>query len=911
MEKTPNNLLRHAREERGWSQSRLAEELGVEEQTVRSWERGTRFPSPRFRNRLCEVFGMTLEQLGLQRSQESPQSIDLPRDSSSPATIGTIDHDISPHPKRVFSHKQIDKNRKSMLKRVRSTWIDGVLEHSLHHAVFIALGLQEQPDALADPWRLQIQEIDKAPHPLPKGTHITQVYDEADGELLILGEPGAGKTTLLLELARDLLDRAEQDEKQHIPVIFNLSSWATNQQSLDEWLIEELFTKYRVPSKIGKEWIKTNQLIILLDGLDEVNEAVRSTCVQTINAYQKIDDFVSVVVCCRRREYFKQETRVALQQAVLLQPLTIEQVNDYLSSAGKQLKEVQKTFEEDVELYEIVKTPLMLDIVTLVYQGGVHPPTLFTTDSLEMRRQQIFAVYVQRMLSRRGTITHYTQKQTIQYLAWLAQEMQQHNQTEFYIERMQPDWIGNGRQLHHYQRTVIRIVMIIQCLVSGALAAWLKGGLKNGVVGSGNGILGLFGGGPGNSMMGWMSPGIGGGSQGGASLIIILGIVIWLVTILVGSPSLPLISPQAIWHGLLSGLLAGLKLGMIISILGIPFFAALGGLKHGILYGLGIGFFLGILVGLMHGLDTGLRYEQQPPKEIASFSDRLIDGLILGICAGLGFMVVELLLQVNHRSTLIYSSIVVLFFFFAYGFGGGTSLFSSLAKTIKPAEAVTWSWTHMSQALRENSMKSLIVALVTGISVSVVVASMSSLFFLNIDYGLHYGLVFGTISGLIVGIAAILTSMLKSGWSSTMLPEDQHTKPNEGISRSGRNALLGACFFAPIGGIASGLACAIGFGLVGQLSTWPIMGMAFALMLTIMFFVVFATAHGGIAWIEHYTLRGYLWHTGSIPMNYVRFLNSTSEYALIQKVGGGYMFTHRLMLEHFASIYKSSHNDLS
>jgi hypothetical protein len=122
---------------------------------------------------------------------------------------------------------------------------------------------------------------------------------------------------------------------------------------------------------------------------------------------------------------------------------------------------------------------------------------------------------------------------------------------------------------------------------------------------------------------------------------------------------------------------------------------------------------------------------------------------------------------------------------------------------------------------------------------------------------------------------------------------------------------LSASFFAPIGGIASGLACAIGFGLVGQLSTWSVMGMAFALMLAIMFFVIFATAHGGIAWIEHYTLRWYLWRAGSLPVNAVRFLNSASEYALMRKVGGGYMFTHRLVLEHFAGMYQSGHDDLS
>ena len=316
-------------------------------------------------------------------------------------------------------------------------------------------------------------------------------------------------------------------------------------------------------------------------------------------------------------------------------------------------------------------------------------------------------------------------------------------------------------------------------------------------------------------------------------------------------------------------------------------------------------------MGLMRGLDVGLRYEQQTPTERASFSDRLVDGLILGVCAGFGFMIVELLLQVSYRSTLIYSCIVVLFFLLAYGFGGGTGLFSSLTQeTIEPAEIVNWSWGHMFQAMGENSKKSLIVALITGISVSVVIASISSLFFLNISYGLHYGLVFGTISGLIVGIAAILTSMLKSGWSSTMLPENQHTKPNEGIARSGRNALLGACFFAPIGGIASGLACAIGFGLIGQLPKWPVMGLAFALMLAIMLFVIFVTAHGGIAWIEHYTLRGYLRHAGSLPLNAVRFLNSASEYALMRRIGGGYMFTHRLVLEHFARMYQSGQSEL-
>jgi len=77
-----------------------------------------------------------------------------------------------------------------------------------------------------------VQEVDRPAQPLPAGTSITEVYDGAGGALLILGEPGAGKTTLLLALARDLLIRAQADEREPIPVVFNLSSWAQKRAPL-------------------------------------------------------------------------------------------------------------------------------------------------------------------------------------------------------------------------------------------------------------------------------------------------------------------------------------------------------------------------------------------------------------------------------------------------------------------------------------------------------------------------------------------------------------------------------------------------------------------------------------------------------------------------------------------------------
>jgi predicted NACHT family NTPase len=90
----------------------------------------------------------------------------------------------------------------------------------------------------------------------------------------------------LLQLARDLIVRAEQDECfiEPVPVVFNLSTWSQDETLLG-WLATELSTKYQIPRRIGRPWLEQNRLLPLLDGLDEVNLADRIACVKAINAF--------------------------------------------------------------------------------------------------------------------------------------------------------------------------------------------------------------------------------------------------------------------------------------------------------------------------------------------------------------------------------------------------------------------------------------------------------------------------------------------------------------------------------------------------------------------------------------------------------------------------------------------------
>jgi hypothetical protein len=342
------------------------------------------------------------------------------------------------------------QNRGRLLKQVRMIWIKGLLENPLYQAAWIDLHFQEQHDALENPWRFQVQELDQEPCPLPVGTSIVDVYDEADGKLLILGEPGGGKTTLLLHLARTLLDRAEADEHLPMPVVFNLSSWAQKQESLAAWLVEELKIKYQVQYQVGQHWIKTNQVLPLLDGLDEVAVEVRAACAQAIIAYYR-DHLIladaSQVLCCRSEEYRALSLYLPLQRAVSILPLTDEQIYQYLSSAESQLEGLRQALHNDAELFELAHRPLILSIFTLAYQG-VNATELPTGLTQEHKIQQIFDSYVKRMLSRRRSLPSWMQQDD--FLFWLislAKYAYRRQQTVLSVEDLQPDWLS-----HKYQR---------------------------------------------------------------------------------------------------------------------------------------------------------------------------------------------------------------------------------------------------------------------------------------------------------------------------------------------------------------------------------------------------------------------------------------------------------------------------
>ena len=336
------------------------------------------------------------------------------------------------------------RNKRILLERVKQFWIEGVLEKSLYNMVLLDLGKERQVEAVEHPWERVLELPDQSRQSLPPDKKIGDIFNEMERALLILGEPGSGKTITLLELARDLISRVEDDEtfNQPIPVVFNLSTW-TNDEPFIDWLVAELTTKYQIPKRIGRHWLENDVLLPLLDGLDEVRPENRATCIEAINMFGKEFGLAGRVICSRLKEYTDLPMRLKLNGAICLQPLTSEQVDNYLEMAGPKLKTLHTALQGDNTLQNLAQFPLMLNIMSLAYQDGEALPAE-VADTVDERRKHLFDTYIERMFKRKGTGDKpYNDRQTTTWLVWLAQKMTGHDQTIFLIEQLQPSWLSS------------------------------------------------------------------------------------------------------------------------------------------------------------------------------------------------------------------------------------------------------------------------------------------------------------------------------------------------------------------------------------------------------------------------------------------------------------------------------------
>jgi hypothetical protein len=274
------------------------------------------------------------------------------------------------------------------------------------------------------------------------------------GRLMVLGEPGAGKSMLMVRLVLDLLARRVSGGP--VPVLASLASWnpADTAQDLHSWLSAQLTLDYpglsgAAPPGAGEgtraeALLAAGKILPILDGLDEIPDAVRGSAITRIN--DGLMPGEQVVVTCRSEQY--QDTvrpldgaEVTLRSAaaVRLCPLNADEVSQYLRddaggpAVAARWEPVLAALGSQSPAGQALATPLMVGLARAIYNprpgerpGDVRDPAELRspalTDPAAVERH-LFDAFIPAVY-RPGASGRWTAQKAETWLVFLARHLE-------------------------------------------------------------------------------------------------------------------------------------------------------------------------------------------------------------------------------------------------------------------------------------------------------------------------------------------------------------------------------------------------------------------------------------------------------------------------------------------------------
>ena len=217
------------------------------------------------------------------------------------------------------------------------------------------------------------------------------------GRLVVLGEPGAGKTMLMVRLVLDVLARRSSGGR--VPVLVSAASWDPSGQDLRAWLADQLRIGYpgltapAPPGSAGATRVEAlldeGFILPILDGLDEIPDAVRGPAIARINDAVRPGEHL--VITSRTTPYQDavrplggMEVTLRGAAGIALAALDADVVGSYLRrDAGGPSREalwdpVLVALSTRSALTRVLSTPLMVGLARAIYnpRPGEHAGAL-------------------------------------------------------------------------------------------------------------------------------------------------------------------------------------------------------------------------------------------------------------------------------------------------------------------------------------------------------------------------------------------------------------------------------------------------------------------------------------------------------------------------------------------------------
>lgn len=251
--------------------------------------------------------------------------------------------------------------------------------------------------------------------------------------LIITGEPGAGKTVLAIQLLLSLL--AERAQGDPVPVRLALTTWDPS-TPVESWLARQLAKDYRTTLRVAMELVKRRKVLLVLDGLDEMDSEFdlgrrSALIIDQLNEYWGFPHVQDVVVTCRTEHYRRLQVaghRIRNSAQIRIDALTSSQVVSYLRARTmdpKRWSSIIRRVENRPRgrLAKVLGTPWWLTLAVTVYEADrtLDPAYLLKLASGDLHDHLIgmyIAAAVGRYPKRSGR--HYSVRRVNRWLLTLA-----------------------------------------------------------------------------------------------------------------------------------------------------------------------------------------------------------------------------------------------------------------------------------------------------------------------------------------------------------------------------------------------------------------------------------------------------------------------------------------------------------
>lgn len=192
-------------------------------------------------------------------------------------------------------------------------------------------------------------------------------------KMIVLGKPGAGKSTYLKFLALQSVNKESEITQRKIPVFISLKEWADKGDNLIDFIIDQFtICSFEEASTFIESLLGNGQCLLLLDGLDEVQEQRKKDVIQEIIDLSKKYYKNQFVISCRVAAYNAWFEKFA---DVEMADFNDQQIEDFITKWFQKEVEVGKScwgkLKNEAPLKELATTPLLLTLLCIAYDENL------------------------------------------------------------------------------------------------------------------------------------------------------------------------------------------------------------------------------------------------------------------------------------------------------------------------------------------------------------------------------------------------------------------------------------------------------------------------------------------------------------------------------------------------------------